>query len=407
MAPETHALLGASSAKQWLGCPPSVRLVESLGLPDEGSEFAEQGTEAHALAELKLRLRLGEITKRQFSSRMRAHRNNPYYDQEMEEATNGYVEYVCGLAESLHEETGELPIVELEQIVDFGAYVPQGFGTADCVVISGDELHVIDLKYGKGVQVDAEDNPQLKLYALGALERYGMLYEVSSVHTAICQPRLRHYDSDSFLVEELEVWGETYVKPRARLAWDGEGDYAPGEDTCRWCRAKAVCRARADEALKAACVDFSTDPAPDAEEVGARLVQADTLTEDEVAHLLTLTPLLKAWCKDVEDHAFAKAQEGVRYEGWKLVEGRSTRKILDQDAAIEALEAAGVPAEDYLKPYELQGITALTKSLGKKRFSEILEPFVTKPAGKPVLVPESDKRPAIGSAEGAAEDFKD
>lgn len=405
MAPEEHALLGASSAKQWLGCPPSIRLVESLGLPDEGSEFAEQGTEAHALAELKLRLAIGEITKRQYTSRLRSHKSNKYYDAEMEEATDRYVEAVLGLAKGL-EEDGLVPRIELEQRVDFSAYVPKGFGTADCVIVADGHLVVADLKYGKGVEVSAEDNPQLKLYALGAMDRYSMLYDIEKVSTAIIQPRLNNVSTDTYEAYDLKVWGITEVFPKAQLAWNGEGEYNPGEDTCRWCRAKAVCRARADLALSSARADFDTHSVPTEETMVEALTPADALSDDEVAGLLPLVPLMESWCKDVREHAFKAAQEGRRFHGWKLVEGRSNRKITDPEAAIEALEAAGVPAEDYLKPYELQGVTALTRSLGKKRFAEILEPFVTKPAGKPVLVPESDKRPEIGSAESAAADFK-
>lgn len=406
MAPGAHALLGASSAKRWLGCPPSARLVERLGLPDEGSEFAEAGTEAHALAELKLRLATGEITKRQFSSRMRAHKNNKHYDAEMEDATDAYVSFVRGLVEALADEAGEEPLVELEQRVDFSAYVPEGFGTADCVIISSSELHVIDLKYGKGVEVSAEDNPQLKLYALGALDRYALVYGVETVRTTIMQPRLGNVSCAEYGADELAAWGRDYVAPRAEQAWAGEGEYGPGEDTCRWCRAKAVCRARADAALSAARDDFDTLAIPDPGVFSGALGDVELLGDGEVARLLALCPLMEAWCKDIRAWALDRALEGRRFEGWKLVEGRSTRKIADPEAVMNALEAAGVPAESYLKPYELQTITALTRALGKARFSALVEPHVVKPAGKPALVPAGDKRPEIGSAAGAAEDFK-
>lgn len=407
MAPEAHALLGASSAKQWLGCPPSVRLVESMHLPDEGSSFAEEGTEAHALAELKLRLAIGEITRTQYTSRMRKHKKNEYYGLEMEEYTDNYVEIITGLAKLMEEDTDETTLIRLEQRVDFSEYVPEGFGTADAVLINGATMHVIDLKYGKGVEVSAGGNPQLRLYALGALNEYGLLYGIETVHMTIVQPRLYNVSSDKSTTDELVRWGTNYVKPRAQLAWEGKGEFNPGEDTCRWCRAKALCRARADAALSSARADFDTHALPDPDTLEDALPASGLLTEKEIARLLGLMPLLESWCKDVKTHALERAQEGTRYAGWKLVEGRATRKIIDTEAAMEVLDAAGVPAEDYLKPYELQGITALTKNLGKKRFTELLEPLVVKPAGKPVLVPEDDKRPEIGSVASAASDFAD
>lgn len=406
MAPEVHALLGASSAKQWLGCPPSVRLVESLGLPDEGSEFAAEGTEAHALSELKLRLATGEITKKQFTSRMRTHKRNEFYSPEMEDFTDSYVQTILELAQVMSEETGEPTLTELEQRVDFSAYVPEGFGTADCILINGTELHICDLKYGKGVEVSAEDNPQLRLYALGALDRYGMLYQIETVRMTIIQPRLHNVSTDQIEADELTQWGTDYVKPHAQLAWEGKGDFNPGEETCRWCRAKANCRARADLALSSARSDFDTYAVPEPEALKEGLKKPEVMTEAEIAFLLPIVPVLESWCKDVREHALKQAQEGMRYEGYKLVEGRSNRKITDEDGAMAALEAAGIDMETYAKPLALKGITDLTKALGKKRFEEILEPYVTKPTGKPVLVPVSDKRPELQSTESAAQDFK-
>lgn len=407
MPAESHALLGASNARQWLGCPPSIRFVEYLDLPDEESPFAAEGTEAHALAELKLRLAFGQITKRQYSSRVRSRKKSEYYGAEMEEATDTYVSFVTGLADALGEESGETPMVDLEQRVDFSAYVPAGYGTADCIVVDGTDLHVIDLKYGKGVAVSAEDNPQLKLYALGALERYGMLYGIETVITTIVQPRLGSVSSDSYPVGDLVSWGRDYVAPRAELAFAGEGEYHPGEDTCRWCRAKGVCRARADEALKAACSDFSVGSIPTPGEAAAKLAAPPDLSDGEVARLLAVCPLIEDWCKGVRADALERALSGTAFDGYKVVAGRSSRKIADTASAIAALQDAGVPEGDYLKPRELQGIGALTKALGKEKFEELLGPLVVKPQGKPTLVPDDDKRPALGSAESAAADFAD
>ncbi len=403
--PSAHALLGASSAHRWLACPPSARLEAEHGEPDRGSEYAAQGTEAHALAELELGYRLGLLTKRQYTARMRKRRASPYHDDEMVEAVGDYASYVEGLRDAAAEETGEEPYVALEQRVDFSAYVPEGFGTADAVVIAGRDLHVVDLKYGKGVPVAAEGNPQLRLYALGAALLYASLYDVERVHMTIVQPRLNSVSTDGLALGELMRWAEETVAPAARAAWAGEGGYAPSEEACRWCRARSVCRARADAALAVASAEFSAADPPAPDELEAALAAPETLSDDETARLLGLVGLLEGWCKSVREHALARAEAGARYKGWKLVEGRATRRISDHEAAIERLEGAGVPAEGYLKPYELLGITALTKSLGSKRFSELLGDLVVKPAGKPVLVLESDKRPEIGSAESAAADF--
>lgn len=407
MAPEQHALLGASSAKQWLGCPPSVRLVESLGLPEETSPYAEEGTAAHALAEAKLLCEHGcglRLGKRDRFNRLKAARASEWYGPEMEYATDLYVQYVDEVYNS-DAGVGVPHLIELECRVYYSEYAPHGFGTADCLLVLGDVLHVIDLKYGKGVEVSAKGNPQLRLYALGALDRYSGVFDIAQVCTHIVQPRLDLASACSYSVEELERWGREYVAPRAVNAWQGLGQYAPGEETCRWCRAKAVCRARADAALKEACADFSVDDVPAVDKLQLALESPGVLTDEETSRLLRVVPVLESWCKDVREHAQKQAQAGVRYPGWKLVEGRSNRKIADADAAMKALAEAGVPAEDYLEPAKLLGITALTKALGKKRFDKIVGPFVVKPAGKPVLVPEEDERPEIGSAQSAAADF--
>lgn len=402
----SHALLGASSAHRWLACPPSARLELMAGTTDEGSPFAAEGTAAHAYAELELSYRLGHITKRQYSGRLKKHKATEWWGPEMEEAIDDYAAEVMSIVECLRLEGGH-PAVELEQRVDYSEYVPGGFGTADVAVLSEGVLHVIDLKYGKGVPVSAEGNPQLRLYALGAALKYQMIYSFDEVRMSIVQPRLGSSSTDSISLTELLRWAEEYVAPRAKLADAGEGEYNPGEAQCRWCRAKAICRARAEANLKAACEDFSLDALPeDPDEVDLSVPLPELLSVEEVAALLPLLPRIEAWAKDVQEWALAQARDhGTRFPGYKLVEGRSNRKIIQPGAAMDALALEGFAASDYQKPAELVPIGKLEKLLGKARFAEVLGAYVDKPAGKPALVPESDKRPEISSAESAAADF--
>lgn len=323
----------------------------------------------------------------------------------MEEAVDDYATEVMNIVECLRLEGGH-PAVELEQRVDYSEYVPGGFGTADVAVLSEGVLHVIDLKYGKGVPVSAEGNPQLRLYALGAALKYQMIYEFGEVRMTIVQPRLGSSSTDSMPYGELLRWAEEVVAPRARLADAGEGEYSPGESQCRWCRAKAACRARAEANLKAACEDFSLDSPPDPAEVDEALERPELLSIEEVAALLPLLPRIEAWAKDVQEWALEQARDhGVAFPGYKLVEGRSNRKVVQPGAAMDALAAEGYAAADYQKPAELVPIGKLEKLLGKARFAEVLGAYVDKPAGKPALVPASDKRPAIDPAEAAAADF--
>lgn len=396
--PTQHAMLGASSAHRWLACPPSARL--EAGMPDEGSQFAAQGTEAHALAELELSRRLGKISQQQHAARMRARKRSPWHDVEMEEAVGRYVDAVMAIVDDARDDAGGRdPFADLEQRVDFSRWVPGGFGTADVVVIADNRIHVVDLKYGKGVPVEAEGNPQLRLYALGAVEKYAPLASFDRVAMTIVQPRLQSQTTDEMTIDDLLAWADDVVVPAARLASEGAGEFAPSGETCRWCRARAVCRARAEAALATARVDFDDGM------TGDSLPRADTLSDDDIARILPLLGEVQAWARDLQDHALALALGGDRIPGYKLVEGRSTRTINDPERAMELLDAAGVAADDYLKPYQLRGITDLTRLLGRKRFDAILGDLVVKPAGKPVLVPEDDKRPEIGGAESAGRDF--
>ncbi|WP_353065977.1 DUF2800 domain-containing protein [Arcanobacterium hippocoleae] len=375
MAPSDHALLSASGAHRWLNCTPSARLESDE--PESTSAAAEQGTAAHALAEHKLRRVLKQRSKRPVST---------WIDDEMETLTDDYVAYVQEHI-SLAEQTCGDPQVLIEQRLDFSHIVPGGFGTGDCVIIAEPVLQIIDLKYGQGVLVEAANNPQLMLYALGALHAFGSLYDIERVAVTIYQPRRANVDTWEISVAELEQWAEAEVKPKAELAAAGKGEFCPGS-WCQFCKLTPTCRARAEANLALAKLEF----APPAE-----------LSDAEIADVLAKIPNLKSWASDVEAYALSKAvNQGVVFEGFKLVAGRSVRKYTSETDVAAAAEAAG-----YRDIYDrkLITLTAMEKLMGKPAFNEILGDLVTKPAGKPTLVPASDKRPALDLV-SAATDFQ-
>jgi len=382
--PSNHARLSPSAAVRWINCPGSIRLAEQCP-PEAGSEYAEEGTAAHALAELKLRAELGEITTRKYAAELKKARAGQYYCGEMDEATDYYKDAVL---ERLAASGADAELM-VEQHFSLDAWVPEGFGTSDAVLVSDSTIEVIDLKYGKGVRVDAAGNPQLRLYGLGAASLFWDVYDFHTVRMTIIQPRLDHVSTEELPMQELFNWAETVVKPAALEASGDDGHTACG-DWCRWCPAKAVCRTRAQKQLELAAYDFR-DP--------------DLLSADEIAEILPRIEELTRWASDVQDYALQQAVAGEHYDGWKLVEGRSVRKYADDLKVAEALQAAGY-AEAALYERKLYGITAMEKIVGKKKLTEILGDLIIKPAGKPVLVPESDKREAINTAAAAAADFK-
>lgn len=374
--PDQHSLLSASGAHRWLNCPPSA-VLESRE-PDTSSAAAEQGTAAHALAEWKLRRALHQAPAFKPES--------DWIDTEMEHLTDDYVAFVQEHISIARETCGD-PQVLIEQRLDFSHIVPGGFGTGDAVIIAEPTLQIIDLKYGQGVLVEAEQNPQLMLYALGALHAFGSLYDIETVAVTIYQPRRGNVDTWETSVAELEHWAETDVKPKAELAAAGEGEFCPGS-WCQFCKITPTCRARAEANLQLAKLEF----APPAE-----------LTDVEIADVLTRIPQLKTWASDVEAYALSKAvNQGVVFEGFKLVAGRSVRKYTSEKDVAAAAEAAGYRD---IWDRKLITLTAMEKLMGKPAFNEILGDLVTKPAGKPTLVPASDKRPALDLV-SAATDFQ-
>ena len=369
----SHAILSASSAYRWLACPPSA--LKNAEVEDKPSEFALQGTEAHSLCEYKLKHALGMDATDPTG-------NLEYYDQEMEECSDAYVGFVLE-QKAEAEKTCKDPLVLAEQKLDFSRFVPDGFGTGDCLIIADGELQVIDFKYGTGVQVEAENNPQMMCYALGAMLLYDGIYDIDSVKMTIFQPRKDHVSSAVISKDDLYSWAVDVLHPIAEIAAKGEGDFKAG-DHCRFCKIKAACRKRAEYNLELAKYDFKP---------------ADELDEVEIAAILERADGFASWLADLKDYALSQALKGQKYEGFKLVAGRSVRKYKDEAAVAQTVEQAGF--DPWAK--KLLGVTEMTKLLGKDKFKELLSDYIIKPEGKPTLVPASDKRKELNIA---ASDFK-
>lgn len=380
--PNVHSRFPASASHRWINCPGSIRLSEQV--PQETTtSYAEEGTLAHAIAEQKLLIAIDKTVK---ASELKKLTKDPMYDGEMDEATTFY----AGLVMEHYNAAGDSAELMIEQRVDFSDWVPDGFGTSDAIIVNDDTIEVIDLKYGKGVRVDAEGNSQMRLYALGACAMFGDLYDFEKVRMTIVQPRLDHVSVEEMDLHDLLEWAKVYVVPAALEAVKDDAPLSAG-DWCRWCPARAICRKRAEANLELARYDFQP---------------GDLLEPDEIAEILGKVDELTKWAADIEAYALQQALNGEHYDGYKLVEGRSVRKYKDELQVAEKLKAEGF-SEAVLYERKLLGITAMEKLVGKKKFTETLGDLVEKPAGKPVLVPESDKREAINSAAQAAADFKD
>ncbi len=381
-----HALLSASGAQRWLSCPPSARLEEAV--EEQSSEYAREGSFAHELAELYLAQELGLIKKSDFNKRLKELRQNPFYSEELDAYVKIYLDFAIEKINEARARTRDA-VVLLEMKLDYSTWVPEGFGTGDLVLVTDDVLEVIDFKYGRGIQIGAEDNPQMRLYALGALSQFGCLYEVNTVRMTIVQPRLDSISTDEMAVEELVDWGEKMVKPIADLAFKGEGEFKAGGH-CRFCRVRATCRARAEMNMKLACYDFKEPP---------------LLTDEEIVEVLDAADEYMKWISDLQGYALDRAvNNGKKWPGYKLVEGRSYRRYVDQAKVAEALTSAGYK-EDEIYEKVLLGITKMERAVGRKEFNELLAGLIEKPPGKAKLAPESDKRPAVKST--AEIDFKE
>lgn len=378
-----HAKLSASSSHRWLACPPILALEE--GLPDTGTSYSREGTDAHTLSELKLRRVTGkEVNEADFEN---FSVSSEFYNEEMEEMTDMFVDRVVELYNGYDD-----ALIELEQRVSYAKWAPGGFGTSDVVIATPDTLEIVDLKYGKGVQVYAKQNPQLMLYALGSYEKFNWLFDFETIKMTIVQPRLDHIDTFEIDVQELLYWANNYVAPRAAQADIGIGDWDIEKDVLQFSKVRAQLRPRA---LK----NFELLERHNYKE-------APLLELNEIADILKEADEIKKWIKDIEYYALEQVRDkGETLPGFKLVEGRSNRKVVDEQKLATKLASEGFT--DIYKPLQLETITKLEKLVGKNHLAECAGDLLIKPQGKPVLVPETDKRPAIGSASSAIEDFEE
>ena len=372
--PDQHAVLSASSSHRWLECPPSALICAKAR--DTASEFARQGTDAHSLCEYKVNAALGKLAKDPTE-------DLTYFDSEMADCTDAYAQYVLEQVEAAKQKCKN-PIVLVEQRLDFSRWVPDAFGTGDCVIVADERLTIIDMKYGVGILIEAEKNPQMMCYALGALELFDGIYDITEISMTIFQPRRANVSTYTISKAELLQWADEVLAPTAQLAAKGEGEFKAGSH-CQFCKVKATCRKRAEYNLELAKYDFEM-PA--------------NLEDDEIEIILSKADELISWAADVKEFALQQALSGKEWHDWKLVEGRSVRKYVNDVAVADKVQSAG------FDPYEhkVLGITAMTKMLGKTKFEELLSGLIEKPQGKPTLVPMSDKRPAMNTA---ANDFKE
>lgn len=376
MTNKTHALLCASGSKRWLSCPPSARLEEQF--PDIETEAAQEGTVAHNIAEIYLKAYLTntdillpeEIINSNFYSRAMLEYVSEYTDLGIEKINRAL-------------KIDKDAFIAVEQKISYGNWAPEGFGTGDLVIINGKYIEIIDLKYGKGVPVSAINNTQMRMYALGLYDEFYWLYGFKKVYMTIVQPRNGGISEEEISIDELLNWGETVVKPKAKLAFSGEGELSAGK-WCQFCRAAKRCRAYANYCMELAKLDFK-DP--------------DLLTDEELAENLHRVDDLVKYANNLKHYALSQALKGYVLPGFKLVEGRSSRKYKDTEAVIERLIFADYVPEDYLKPAELKPLTELTKSIGKKAVDKYLSDLIEKPMGKPTLVSEDDPRPEYNSVE--------
>ena len=379
--PGQHALLSPSSAHRWLHCTASPRLEEHV--EDQSSEYAEEGTLAHAICAMKLKLTQGLPTDEE---RAEVAALAKYHTGEMEEYTDTYVSIVLEKFNNAKAKTRDAKLL-IETRLDFTDYIPDSFGTGDAVIIADGTIEVIDFKYGKGVKVDAYENPQMMIYALGACARFSFDYRIEDVRMTIVQPRIDSLSEYELHITDLYGWAKNVLVPAAMKAYRGEGEQTPGE-WCQFCKVKAQCKAIASKAVKAQ--EKNPDPL--------------LMTHEDIEEVLPLLPVIKSWLSAVEDYALNQALAGVEWSGFKVVEGRSIRRISDPAEVMNTLASLGYGMEDYMKPAELKGISDLEKMVGKKKFNELCGGCIVKPQGKPTLVPDTDKRSTFNSA---TDDFKD
>lgn len=376
----SHALLSPSSAHRWLNCPLAPRLEATL--PEKPSEYAREGTVAHSVCEITAKKKFKKVKAAEYNRVIKKLKTDAVWDDEMLHTAETYVEHLTELAMEFANEL----YIAFEVKVDISDYVPEAFGRCDCVMFGGDTLIITDYKHGKGVPVSPDENPQLMLYALGALKLYKPLFGVAlkKVAVYIDQPRIGAYDGWTCTVDELLAWGES-VKPKAQMAFMGFGEYHAG-DWCRFCRANGICKAQAEQQI-GAFDDFSAA-------VGNPTA---LLSPSEMGEVLKRGETLVSWYETVREKALESLLNGEKIPGYKVVEGRSTRCWTDQDKALDKLQESGV---DRAVIYDSvpKTLAQLEKLLGTARFKELVGEFVTKPQGKPTLALETDSRKEFNSA---------
>ena len=387
MPPGLHAVLSASSSKRWLSCPPSARLEEKLKgiFGEKSSPYAAAGTQAHAAAELKLRHSLGELND--FNYNAQREQLGPM-DRSYELAVDTYCDEVLSRYYTA-QKIDPGAVLLLEQRLDFSPWVPSGFGTGDAVIISDKTLEVMDAKFGSGVRIVAQGNTQARLYGLGAINVFGLLYDFTHVRNTIIQPRVNEdpVTEETLTREELEAWGES-IRPAAELAWKGLGEYKPG-DHCKFCAARALCAARAAEAMRGFTHGFATP---------------GLIDDADIPGILEVADIAESWIRDVRAYARNQALRGQQWPGWKLVRGRKgNRAWKDEEAVREQLIRAGYTEEQYAV-HKLRPPGEIEKELGKQAFSALVAKYVTQAEGALNLVPESDKRIEFAAADA---DFSD
>ncbi len=380
----SHAVLSPSSASRWLACTPSARL--EMQYPDKAGDYAKEGTLAHEFGELRLKRYAGLIDELEWAKRSSELGEDALYNDSLKEYADGYADFVWEKYQLARKATFDA-VLRIEEQIDLTAYVPEGVGTGDAVILADGTMEIIDLKYGKGIQVSAVENKQMMLYALGALDMFGFMYAIHTVRMTIYQPRLDNISEWEMPVEELLIWGANELAPRAKIAYAGEGSFVPGKH-CQFCRAKAQCRALAEKNLEAAKHEFD---------------DASLLSDTELSNVLAQADQIKIWIAAVEEYALQAALAGKKFSGFKLVEGRSIRKYADEKKVAERLMENGYKETAIYEPAKLKTITAMEKLVTKKAFTALLGDLIIKPQGKPTLAPVSDKRQEWNSAEN---DFK-
>ncbi len=385
---KAHALLSPSSASRWLACTPSAKLEAKF--PDKAGDAAAEGTLAHSVGELILHFKLGDITKQKYQVELKKLQKNKFYNEDLHSHSDDYSVFVLERYAEAQARTKDA-LIFLERRLDMTEWIPEGFGTGDCVIIADGVMEIIDMKYGKGVLVSATENKQMMVYGLGSLHAFDFLYDIHTIQMTIFQPRLNNYSTYELSVQELREWSENELKPKAKAAFEGKGEFLAGPH-CQFCKAKAQCRALAEFNLELAKYDFA---------------KSELLADDEISEVLEKAAAFKSWIGAVEEFALSEAiDKGKKWPGFKLVEGRSNRTYTDEKEIAKTLMGNGYESDKIYQPTKLITITAMEKLLSKGVFTELLNPFIVKPPGKPMLVELTDKRPEWNSLDAIIKDFE-